>query len=63
MTEIQLCALQCTKYMVEFKNLQDLGQELPEVEGPPDESQGHEVSSSVLTLSAVEQQAILRLCL
>lgn len=49
--------------MVEFKNLQGLSQELPEVEGATDESQGHEVSSSVFTLPAVEQQAILCFCL
>lgn len=53
----------CTMYVVEILNLQGLGQELPEVEGAPDESQGHEVTSPVFTLPTVEQQAILCLCL
>ena len=41
--------------MVEFLNLQDLVQELPEVEGALDESQGHEVAFAVFVLSTVEQ--------
>lgn len=41
--------------MVEFLNLQDLVQELPEVEEAPDESQRHEVAFAVFVLPTVEQ--------
>lgn len=42
-------------HVVEFLNLQDLVQELPEVERALDESQGHEVVSAVIVLPTVEQ--------
>lgn len=51
-----MCTVLSTKYITGFKKtLQDLEQELPEVEGAPDESQGHEVTPAMFTLPTEEQ--------